>query len=144
MKRLFALAAILATAWVAAAALPAGTEDEIRARIAPLGTSCMKTDEVCGEVAAAPVAAEPAVAEAAEPLTGEQIYDRFCFACHATGVGNAPLLHDAEQWAPRVAKGMDAMVQTSMTGMGTMPPKGTCMACSEEEMVAAIEYLIGG
>lgn len=143
MKRLFALAGMLAAAWVGAAALPAGTEDEIRARIAPFGTSCMETDDVCGDVVAAPVAPpEPAVA--AEPLTGEQIYDRFCFACHATGVGNAPLLHDAEQWAPRVAKGMDAMLQTSMTGMGAMPPKGTCMACSEEEMVAAIEYLIGG
>ena len=144
MKRLYALAGmLLAAAWVGAAALPAGTDDEIRARIAPVGSSCMETDDMCGDVAVPPPPPEPAVAEAAVPLTGEQIYDRFCFACHATGVGDAPLLHDAEQWAPRVAKGMESMLQTSMTGLGAMPPKGTCMACSEEEMVAAIEYLIG-
>ena len=141
MKRLYALAGMLAAIW--AGALPPGSDDEIRARIAPFGTSCMETDEVCGDIAPAPAPAAPAVAEVAVPLTGQQIYDRFCFACHATGVGEAPLLHNAEQWAPRLAKGMDALVETSMTGLGAMPPKGTCMACSEDEMAAAIEYLTG-
>ena len=144
MKRLYALAGLLAAVWSGAESLAPSDEDAIRARIAPFGTSCMVGDEVCGNLAPAPAPAEPTVAEAAVPLTGQEVYDRFCFACHATGVGDAPLLQDAEQWAPRVAKGMDAMLQTSMTGLGAMPPKGTCMACSEEEMVAAIEYLTGG
>ena len=142
MKRLYALASVLAAVWVAAEALAPGTDDEIRARIAPFGSSCMEEDEVCGDIAAP--APPVTVAEApAAPLSGKEVYDRFCFACHATGVGEAPLLQNAEQWAPRLAKGMDAMLQTSLTGMGAMPPMGACMACSEEEMTAAIEYLIG-
>ena len=142
MKRLYALASVLAAVWVAAEALPPGTDDEIRARIAPFGSSCMEKDEVCGDIAAP--APQVAVAEApAVPLSGQEVYDRFCFACHATGVGEAPLLQNAEQWAPRLAKGMDALLQTSLTGMGAMPPMGACMACSDEEMTAAIEYLIG-
>ncbi len=144
MKRLYALAGIFAAISAAAGAFPAGTEDEIRARIAPFGSSCMQTDEVCGDIAPAPAAPSgPAVAEATAPLTGQEVYDRFCFACHATGVGEAPLLQNADQWAPRLAKGLEALVETSMAGMGAMPPKGSCMACSEEEMAAAIEYLTG-
>ncbi len=142
MKRLFALAGVLAAVWSGAESLAPNDEDALRARIAPFGSSCMEGDAVCGDIAVPPPAA-PAVAEAAAPLTGEEVYDRFCFACHATGVGDAPLLQDAEQWAPRLAKGMDAMLQTSLTGLGAMPPMGTCMACSEEEMIAAIEYLTG-
>ena len=142
MKRLYALAGVLAAVWSGAESLAPSDEDALRARIAPFGNSCVEGDAVCGEIAPAPAA--PVVAEAAAPLTGEEVYDRFCFACHATGVGDAPLLQDAEQWAPRLAKGMDAMLQTSLSGLGAMPPMGTCMACSDEEMVAAIEYLTGG
>jgi cytochrome c5 len=39
---------------------------------------------------------------------------------------------------------MDAMWETTVTGMGAMPPKGTCMACTDEEMQAAIDYMSGG
>ena len=141
MKRLYVLAGLLAAVWSGAESLTPSALDELRARIAPVGSSCMESDAVCGDIAPAPEA--PVVAESAAPLTGQEVYDRFCFACHDTGVGEAPLLQDAEQWAPRLAKGMDVLLQTSLTGLGAMPPMGTCMACSEEEMVAAIEYLTG-
>ena len=56
------------------------------------------------------------------------------------GVAEAPLFQDAEQWAPRLEKGMDELLHTSRTGLGAMPPMGTCMDCSDDEMVAAIRY----
>jgi len=31
-----------------------------------------------------------------------------------------------------------------LNGFNVMPPKGTCMACSEAELQAAIDYLIAG
>ena len=138
MKRLLALATLLVVpAW--AGSTPEDALDELRDRLAPFGSSCLEGDEACGTAAVeAPVVMAAATAE---PLSGQQVYDRFCFACHATGVAESPLLHDAEQWAPRLEKGMDELLRTSRTGLGAMPPMGTCMTCSDEEMVAAIQYL---
>lgn len=138
MKPLLALVTLLAVP-VWAGSTPADSLDEIRGRIAPVGSSCLEGDEACG---ATPVAAPVAtVAVVAEPMSGQEVYDRFCFACHATGIAEAPLLQDAEQWAPRLEKGMDELLRTSFAGLGAMPPMGTCMTCSEEEMVNAIRYL---
>ena len=138
MKRLLALATLLvAPAW--AGSTPEDSLNELRDRLAPFGSSCLEGDEACGGVAV--VAPVVAAAATDEPRSGQAVYDRFCFACHATGVAEAPLLQDAEQWAPRLEKGMDELLRTSRTGLGAMPPMGTCMDCSDDEMVAAIHYL---
>ena len=70
-----------------ASAVPPGTQDEIRARLQPDGSVCRKGDD-CGTAA---------VAVATGPMTGDQVYNQFCFACHATGVSGAPTYGDAEQ-----------------------------------------------
>ncbi|MFW2438814.1 MAG: c-type cytochrome [Arenicellales bacterium] len=79
------------------------------------------------------------VASAAD---GKKIYDTKCFTCHASGVANAPKFGDKAAWAPRIATGMDAMLAVSLKGKGAMPPKGTCMDCSDEDMKAAIQYMV--
>ena len=142
MRALSGLACLLLANAVMATPAPTGTDEEIRARLAPFGASCLLGDTECGS---APVE-EPATAAAAPaaPRSGREVYDQFCFACHATGVGDAPLFQDGGQWAPRLAKGMEELLRTSKSGLGTMPPMGTCMACSETELLAAIEYLSGG
>ncbi len=68
-------------------------------------------------------------------------YDRSCKICHAAGVANAPKTGDAEAWAPRLEKGMDALVASVEKGMNAMPPKGMCTDCSAEEFKALIEYM---
>ncbi len=93
----------------------------------------------------APAAEAPAPAAltaGAGPRSGQQIYDTFCFACHATGVSEAPLFGSLAEWQPRIDKGMDTLVATSLTGFDLMPPMGTCMTCSEDEMRDAIQYMI--
>lgn len=138
MKRLLALATLLAVP-VWAGSIPEDTLEEIRDRLAPFGSSCLEGDEACGSVPAASPAVEAAVSQ--EPRSGQEVYDRFCFACHATAVAQAPLFQDAEQWAPRLEKGMDELLRTSNAGLGAMPPKGTCMDCSDVEMVSTIRYM---
>ena len=138
MKRLLALATLLALPASAGSTSEDALED-IRSRLAPFGSSCLEGDEACGTVAAASAAV--AAVSSAEPMSGKEVYDRFCFACHAAGVAEAPLFQDAEQWAPRLEKGMDELLRTSIAGFGAMPPKGTCMTCSDVEMVNAINYL---
>lgn len=78
-----------------------------------------------------------------EPMSGEQIYQSNCLACHGTGVAGAPKLGDAAAWAPRIAQGMGTLLSHAVNGLNAMPPKGTCASCSEEDLQAAIEYMVG-
>ncbi|MXY05307.1 MAG: cytochrome c5 family protein [Gammaproteobacteria bacterium] len=119
--------------------------DEIRARLKPFGDVC-RVGQDCGglEGGAGGAMSAPTVAAvgAATGLSGQQIYDRFCFACHNTGVGEAPLFGSLEQWQSRIDQGMQQMLAVSLTGRGLMPPKGTCVTCSDDEMQAAIQYMV--
>jgi cytochrome c5 len=82
------------------------------------------------------------VAGAAYADKGKEIYDTKCTTCHAAGVAGAPKFGDKAAWAPRAALGMDALLKTAITGKGAMPPKGTCMDCSDDDLKAAIEYML--
>lgn len=89
-------------------------------------------------------AAAPASSQAAAGRTGEQIYNQACVACHATGVLEAPIKGSAEDWEPRLAQGMDVVLEHSINGLNAMPPRGTCMNCSDEELLSAIEFMLEG
>jgi cytochrome c5 len=73
---------------------------------------------------------------------GQQTYQSSCQACHATGAAGAPKIGDKEAWAPRIAQGMDTLLAHATTGIRAMPPKGACAACTEEDLKAAIEYMV--
>lgn len=91
------------------------------------------------------VAAEPEVEEKrTEPWDGKTVYDTYCTACHSTGVSESPIKGNAEQWAPRIAQGMDVLTDHAVKGFNAMPAMGTCMDCSQDEIVAAINYMIEG
>ena len=77
-----------------------------------------------------------------ESLIGIAVYNRACVACHGTGVANAPKLGDRAAWKPRIAQGIDRLLVTSVAGMGAMPPRGTCADCSDDDLKAAIEYML--
>lgn len=98
--------------------------------------------------AAAPAAAAPATpapapqqAAAVNPA-GEKLYKSVCFACHATGVANAPKFGDKAAWEPFIKTGMDAMVAVAMQGKPPMPPKGGAANASEEDIRAAVQYMV--
>ena len=78
---------------------------------------------------------------AVQAADAETIYNTKCMACHATGVAGAPKVGDKEAWAPRIATGMDALLASATNGKNAMPPKGTCMDCSEDDLKAVIEYM---
>ena len=68
-------------------------------------------------------------------------YNKTCKACHETGAAGAPKTGDADAWAPRVEKGIDALVQSSKQGLGAMPPKAMCYDCSDEDYAALIKHM---
>ena len=87
-------------------------------------------------------AAEAAATQAAASVDGQKIYQASCQACHVAGVAGAPKLGDKAAWAPRIAKGNDALSSSVMNGLNAMPPKGGCMSCSEDELRAAVDYMV--
>lgn len=89
--------------------------------------------------AAAPAAAAPAAAAAAD---GKAVYDKTCVACHGSGVAGAPKLGDKAAWAPRIATGPDALLNSVLKGKNAMPPKGGNSALSDAEVKAAMEYMV--
>jgi cytochrome c5 len=116
----------------------AAVEDEIRARLQPHGDVC-----VMGESCAAGLSS--GAAASGGPRTPDVIYQTYCFACHTTGANNAPVLGNVEQWAPRIAKGIDMLYESAITGFnnGAMPPKGLCMDCTNEEIQATVDHIVG-
>ena len=117
---------------VTAEVVPPGSDDEISARLQPFGDLC-RAGEDCGQAAAA---------VASGPLSGEAVYNQFCVACHSAGVSGAPILGAAEAWAPRIAQGTDTLWDHTINGINAMPPKGTCMSCSDEELRGAMDYMV--
>ncbi len=110
---------------------------EIQERIAPVGEVCMQGDSSCGGAA---------VAASSEPRSGEEVYNAACMACHSTGAGGAPKVGDVAAWADRIAKGQDALHSSGIQGVaGTgMIAKGGCMACSDQEIMAAVDFMVDG
>lgn len=84
-------------------------------------------------------AATDASAAAASP--GEALYTSTCQACHGTGVIGSPKFGDKTAWAPRLATGVDALLNSALNGKNAMPPKGGSTA-SDADVKAAVEYML--
>jgi len=80
-------------------------------------------------------------AQAAE--TGEQVFKSVCFACHQTGVLDAPKAGDPAAWKERVKQGLDTLVRHARDGFGKMPPKGGNPNLSDADLRAAIRFMSG-
>jgi len=133
-----------------------------------LGAGCSKQEATAPQEPAAPATAmapektmapENAAPEAAPPVEaakpaaeaagtqvaaadGQKTYETTCQACHTAGVAGAPKFGDKAAWAPRIAKGNDALLSSVKNGLNAMPPKGTCMTCSDDDLRAAIAYMV--
>ncbi|WP_182033391.1 c-type cytochrome [Vibrio diabolicus] len=87
---------------------------------------------------------EPVKEEPTGPRDGATVYGTFCIACHASGVNGAPKTGNADDWAPRIAQGKETLVKHALEGFNAMPAKGTCMDCSDDEIISAIDHMIEG
>jgi len=117
---------------------------EIDARIRPVGRVVLAGDE---ELQAAAEQQAPAPTAQDMPLTGAQVFNQACFACHAPpGVGGAPVIGDAGQWTDRIAQGMDVLEQHALMGYqgstGFMPAKGGRPDLSDQEVIDAVHYMV--
>lgn len=116
----------------------------VAARLEPFGQVYMPDEEIPDH--------EMQVAEAApvEPvealLSGPQVFNEACIACHGSGIGGAPTLNQPANWESRIAQGMDVLKQHAIEGYtgsaGYMPPKGGRVDLSDREIHDAVEYMV--
>lgn len=114
-------------------------------RIRPVGQVYLPGEELESSAPTVETAAEPE--PVATAMSGPQVYNSACLACHAAGIGGAPILGDAAQWVERIAQGADTLKQHALQGYtgstGYMPPKGGRLDLSDAEIEAAVEYMVG-
>lgn len=73
---------------------------------------------------------------------GAATFQKACAACHTTGAAGAPKLEDKAAWAPRIAQGKEVLYVSALKGKGAMPPKGGQMQLSDDEIKAAVDYVV--
>ena len=73
---------------------------------------------------------------------GKGTYEKACAVCHATGVANAPKFGDKAAWKDRIAKGKETLYTHSLKGFNAMPPKGGNMSLSDDDVKAAVDYMV--
>lgn len=80
--------------------------------------------------------------EAPGHSTGKQVFENYCYICHQQAVANAPMFGNKTDWQLRANKGIATLVKHALDGYRYMPPRGTCLECSDEEIKAAVEYMV--
>jgi cytochrome c5 len=105
-------------------------EKDVIARIEPVGKLTVAQ------------AVASTVIPGAQAADGAAVYNEACMACHASGAAGAPKLGDKAAWAPRIAKGNDALYTIALKGKGAMPPKGGRADKSDADIKAAVDYMV--
>ena len=114
-------------------------------RIRPVGQVYLPGDDIAPSETVVEAAQDPEPVAAA--MTGPQVYNTACLACHATGVGGSPIVGNVDQWTDRVAQGIDVLYDHAITGFdGDAPtpmlPKGGRVDLSDQEVRDAVDYMI--
>ncbi len=81
-------------------------------------------------------------AHASGPRSGQEVYESKCATCHLSGTAGAQKLGDVAAWEPAIAKGIDVLYDSTINGFKGMPPKGLCFDCSDDELKAAVDYMV--
>lgn len=123
---------------------PALTDDEIK-----LVVDYMIAESKGAAPSEAPAAPEAKTEEATSggaelvaTAEGEKLYKTLCFSCHDMGIAGSPKVGDVAAWTDRIAQGMDTLYANSINGKGAMPAKGGNPSLSDDEVKAAVDYMI--
>ena len=75
-------------------------------------------------------------------IDGEAIYNQACMACHMTGAAGAPRRGEAGEWEGRIDQDIETLYDHAINGIGAMPPKGGNTSLSDDEVRAAVDFLL--
>ena len=78
-----------------------------------------------------------------EVKIGQDIYEHACILCHQDGVAGAPRFNNVDDWSIRLQKqDLEKLTLSAIKGLNAMPAKGSCSECSDEDIRAAIKYML--
>ena len=78
----------------------------------------------------------------ANELSGKQVYQYNCALCHKTGLNGAPKYGNDKLWKPRISKEKEKVYSNALHGKGAMPPKGGHPNLTDEQVKAAVDYMV--
>jgi cytochrome c5 len=145
----FVAGMVLITSFVMSGAHVAPAKDQsadqqLAERLAPAAKVAVAGQDNSALNAAGAAAAAPAAPAAV--LTGEQVYNSTCIACHGAGVAGAPKFADRSAWAPRAVQGLAVLHQHALAGFqgksGVMPPKGGRADLADKSITNAVDYMV--
>ena len=74
---------------------------------------------------------------------GQETYQQYCIVCHRDGLAGAPKFRNEQDWKPRLAgRELNDLLASSLKGLNAMPSKGTCIKCSDDDLKAAISFML--
>lgn len=74
---------------------------------------------------------------------GKQVYVNSCLICHQTGKMSAPRIGNGASWYERLKRsGLSGLYRHTYQGFNSMPVKGACVTCSENDVIAAVDYIL--
>lgn len=98
--------------------------------------------EHIGEEQMAEADTDEEIAADEDAAMGQQITTAVCATCHAKGMLNAPVIGNAEDWAPRIEKGLETLYDHAINGFKNMPARGGRGSLSDDEVKAAVDYMV--
>jgi cytochrome c5 len=125
---------------------PEGDENPSQAilaeqRVAPVA-AVRSGEEGAAALAEAQAASVPTAPAADVVVDGSAVYAGLCKTCHETGVASAPIA-GSEQMAARLQeKGLDTLVEHAINGFNAMPPRGGNPTLTDDQIKAAIEFML--
>lgn len=89
-----------------------------------------------------PLSLIPSAAEPNLPR-GKQVYLSTCVICHQSGAMGAPLIGDGDNWYYRLTThGLSKIYANALHGFNSMPIKGACVTCSDNDVISAVNYIL--
>ena len=103
---------------------------------------------IAGETAEETELLTVATAATNEPVDmGQSVYQGLCISCHS-GLPDIPKLGDKAAWEGRIAQGRALLYERAIkgflseNGLIAMPPKGGNINLTDEEVKAAVDYMV--
>ncbi len=76
------------------------------------------------------------------PGNGGTVYKKTCSFCHDEGTVGAPKFGDKTAWAPRIAKGREALYDSVLNGLQHMTARRGRRGYTDEDFKHAVDYLL--
>ncbi len=123
-------------------------EQRVFNRIAPVGEVYAGATGAAAQAEALQAASAAAASQVAYggTMDGSVIYGNLCTGCHTSGAGGAPKLEATAMGARMVEQGLDMLITNAITGYtgtaGVMPAKGGNPALTDDQVKAAVEWMV--